>query len=111
MTQSNQRRLDQSQHEAWAPNSSTKTLILGQGRTPIGSGHKGHRIEVLHGQLSGADEKALENRIRDVGWPTASQWCRYLDNSLGDLPALEGRGPRLGQPHRGVATSDRRPRR
>ena len=59
-----------------------KALILGQGRTPIGSGQKGHRIEVLHGQLSGTDKDELEKRIRDVGWPTASDWCRYLDDTV-----------------------------
>ena len=59
-----------------------KALIRGQGRTPIGSGQKGHRIEVLHGQLSGTDKDELEKRIRDVGWPTASDWCRYLDDTV-----------------------------
>ena len=57
-----------------------KALILAQGRTPIGSGQKGHRIEVLHGQLSGTDKEELQERIRDAGWTTASDWCRYLDD-------------------------------
>ena len=59
-----------------------KALILGQGKTPIGSGQKGHRIEVLHGQLSGTDKELLEDRIRDVGWPTPSDWCRYMDDTV-----------------------------
>ena len=59
-----------------------KALILAQGRTPIGSGQKGHRIEVLHGQLSGTDKEELQERIRDAGWRTASDWCRYLDDTV-----------------------------
>lgn len=59
-----------------------KALILGQSKTPIGSGQKGHRIEVLHGQITGSDLESLEGRIRDVGWPAASDWCRYLDDTV-----------------------------
>ena len=59
-----------------------EALILGQGRTPNGSGQKGRRIEVLHGQLSGTDKEALKRRTRDVGWSTAFHWCRYLDDTV-----------------------------
>ena len=59
-----------------------KALILGQGKTPIGSGRKGHRIEVLHGQLTGTDKEILEAQIREVGWPTPSDWCRYMDDTV-----------------------------
>ena len=59
-----------------------KALILGQGKTPIGSGQKGHRIKVLHGQLGGSDKELLEARIREVGWPTPSDWCRYMDDTV-----------------------------
>ena len=59
-----------------------KALILGQGKTPIGSGQKGHRIEVLHRQVTGADKESLEACILAVGWPHASEWCRYMDETV-----------------------------
>ena len=59
-----------------------KALILGQGKAPIGSSQKGHRIAVLHRQLTGTDKELLEDRIREVGWPTPSDWCRYMDDTL-----------------------------
>ena len=59
-----------------------KALILGQGKTPIGSGQKGHRIEVLHRQITGPDKNLLEACIYDVGWQTASDWCRYMDDTV-----------------------------
>ena len=59
-----------------------KALILGQRKTPIGFGLKGHRIGVLHGQLSGTDKEQLEERIRDVGWPAPYDWCRYMDDTV-----------------------------
>ena len=59
-----------------------KALILGQGNRPAGSGQKGHRIAVLHGQLSGTEKELLEARIREVGWPTPSAWCRYMDDTV-----------------------------
>ena len=59
-----------------------KALILGQCKTPVGFGRKGHRIAVLHGQLSGTDKEQLEARIRDVGWPAPSDWCRYMDDTV-----------------------------
>lgn len=59
-----------------------KALILGQCETPIGFGRRGHRIGVLHGQLGGTDKEQLEERIRDVGWPDPSDWCRYMDDTV-----------------------------
>lgn len=59
-----------------------KALILGQRKTPIGSGRKGHRIEVLHRQVTGKDKLELERGIGEVGWPDAAAWCRYLDETV-----------------------------
>lgn len=59
-----------------------KALILGQRKTPVGFGRKGHRIAVLHGQLCGTDKEQLEERIREVGWPAPSDWCRYMDDAV-----------------------------
>ena len=59
-----------------------KALILAQGEKPVGSRLKGHLIKALHRQLALDDKDLLETRIRDVGWPTASHWCRYMDETL-----------------------------
>ena len=59
-----------------------KALILGQRKTPIGFGQKGHRIAMLHAQLDGTDKEQLEGRIREVGWPAPSDWCRYMDGTV-----------------------------